>query len=152
MAESFTRRMKYPNTVIKRVSLLIRHHMFNYQDEWSDAAIRRFISRAGKENMADLIDLRLADQRGMDALSTDTTNLAKFIRRLQDISAQDTAFKVRDLKINGKDLMQALNLPSSPQIGVLLRFLLEAVLEDPSLNTPDKLTDMADKFYKERLS
>jgi poly(A) polymerase/tRNA nucleotidyltransferase (CCA-adding enzyme) len=152
MAESFTRRLKYPNAVVKRVSILIRHHMFNYQDEWSDAAIRRFISRAGKENMSDLIDLRLADQSGMDVLSADTTNLAKFIQRLQDISSQDTAFKVRDLKINGKDLMQALNLPSGPQIGILLRFLLEAVLEDPSLNTPDKLTEMAGKFYKERLS
>ena len=58
-------RLKLPTAVVREVTHLIAHHMFNYQEEWSDAAVRRLIARVGEEKIDDIIALRRADQIGM---------------------------------------------------------------------------------------
>ena len=49
------------------------------------------------------------------------------------------ALKVSDLKITGDDLMK-MGIPKGPEIGRILNMLLEKVLDDPSINTKEKLT------------
>ena len=63
-------RLKCSNEEKERVSNLIRNHMFNYTAEWSDGAVRRFINRVGLENLDDLFDLRLADQKAIHGQAT----------------------------------------------------------------------------------
>jgi tRNA nucleotidyltransferase (CCA-adding enzyme) len=46
---------------------------------------------------------------------------------------------VSDLAIGGKDVMSALGIPPSREIGQILERLLELVLDDASLNERDKL-------------
>jgi poly(A) polymerase/tRNA nucleotidyltransferase (CCA-adding enzyme) len=58
-------RLKFSNAQIDAVCHLIKEHMFNYESSWSDAAVRRFVQRVGKENIDALFDLRLADIYGM---------------------------------------------------------------------------------------
>ena len=48
MTQAILERLKLPNAVIREVAHLVSHHMFNYQDEWSDAAVRRLIARVGE--------------------------------------------------------------------------------------------------------
>jgi hypothetical protein len=47
--------------------------------------------------------------------------------------------------------MAHLKLTPAPIIGILLRQLLEAVLEDPALNRRDRLLTIAGNFYRSRL-
>ncbi|MDA3940261.1 MAG: CCA tRNA nucleotidyltransferase, partial [Spirochaetia bacterium] len=56
--------LRFPGNDIKRSAHLISNHMFNYTEEWSDAAVRRFISKVGIESIDDLFRLRIADQYG----------------------------------------------------------------------------------------
>ena len=65
MTEEILERLKLPNVVIKDVAHLVAHHMFNYLEEWSDAAVRRLIARVGEASITDIIALRRADQVGM---------------------------------------------------------------------------------------
>ncbi|MCR5400089.1 MAG: HD domain-containing protein, partial [Treponema sp.] len=58
-------RLKFPNSIIDNVCHLIENHMFFYESNWTDAAVRRFLVRTGYENLNDLFDLRLADVYGM---------------------------------------------------------------------------------------
>ena len=47
--------------------------------------------------------------------------------------------------------MEHLALPPGPQVGLILEFLLESVLEDPRMNSREKLLEIARRFYEERL-
>jgi tRNA nucleotidyltransferase (CCA-adding enzyme) len=47
------------------------------------------------------------------------------------------------LAISGDDIVTELGIPPGPAIGMLLDGLLEAVLEDPTLNTPERLLELA---------
>lgn len=137
-ARRILRRLRYPNELIERVTHLIRHHMFYYEPEWTDSAVRRFARTVGLTNIPDLIAVRIADMAGNDRKSGDRTPLEELERRLAEVIAKDTALSVRDLAIGGRDLM-ALGIPEGPQIGRLLRALLERVLDDPAANTRETL-------------
>jgi len=151
LAGRITRRLKFPNLVTKRVTHLVRHHMFNYQEEWSDAAVRRFISRVGRENIPDLLALRRADQIGRCRHWEISPGLIDFEKRIEKVLAADQALTISDLNIDGRDIISSLALAPGPQIGVILKFLLESVLEDPALNTRPDLLRLAHGFYEKRL-
>ena len=64
IAASFLARMGYAAGTARRVSELVRHHMFSYERSWSDTAIRRFMRRVGVDLVDDLLTLRAADNVG----------------------------------------------------------------------------------------
>ena len=114
--------------------------MFDYQPEWSDAAVRRFIRRVGRENIDDLFALRVADKQGSGLPSEQLDSLAAFSKRIQEqLSREAGAFAVADLAITGGTVMQVLGIRPGPAVGQALEQLLEAVIEDPSRNTPEGL-------------
>ena len=47
--------------------------------------------------------------------------------------------------------MEALSIPQGRNIGTILEFLLEAVLDDQNLNERGRLLELARNFYEERL-
>lgn len=151
LAGRITKRLKFPNLVTKRVTHLVRHHMFNYQEEWSASAVRRFISRVGRENIPDLLALRRADQIGRCRHWEISPGLIEFEKRIEQLLAADQALTISDLKIDGRDIISSLALAPGPRIGIILNFLLESVLEDPDLNTRPDLLRLAQGFYQERL-
>ena len=55
------------------------------------------------------------------------------------------------LRVNGEDLAAA-GIPKGPDMGKVLSFLLEAVIDDPELNRHDSLIDMAVRFYNQRIA
>ena len=150
MSEELLRRLKFPNRTIAAVVHLVRHHMFNYTPEWSDAAVRRLIARVGKDAVADLIALRAADGAAVTGEKVDTRPLGRFAERVRGEMESQRALTVRDLAVSGHDLMDA-GIPRGPLLGVVLETLLEAVIEDPAQNTRDRLIEIAKRFYDERL-
>lgn len=52
---------------------------------------------------------------------------------------ENKAFSIKDLKINGEDILKQTGLKPGPEIGNILKRLFEIVLEDPCLNTKEKL-------------
>ncbi len=139
MADALLQRLRFSNHDREHVVHLVREHMFDYRGTWSDAAVRRFIRRAGPDSLADLFDLRMADSIGNGLKSPDTELLAAFAHRIEGILARDEAFSVGDLAIGGGEVMAALGLEPGPAVGEVLEALLEAVIEDPARNTPEGL-------------
>jgi len=144
-------RLRFSNQLIHKTRHLVLHHMFNYTGQWSDAAVRRFIARVGEEHIPDLLALRRADQVGTCGDSSPSAALAAFSRRLEQVLAAAGALTLKDLAVDGRDVMDALRLPPGPHIGVLLGELLESVLEDPQLNRKESLLAIAGRIYEERL-
>ena len=138
-------RFRYPNAVINKVCHLVEEHMFNYDESWTDAAVRRFIIRAGEENLGDLYVLRRADVFGMAGEEPPRTLLLPLAKRVEKILAQSRALSLKDLAVSGKDLL-AMDIHQGKRIGIILNELLEAVLDDPALNTKEKLLEITEKI------
>jgi len=142
VAQQILKRLRFSNQVIEQVSNLIRQHMFNYTSDWSDAAVRRFLRRiGGVANVPALFALRLADTAAMEH-EIDSDYLKELQARIDKIVAEANALDVKDLKVNGSDVMKTLNIPPGKKVGEVLNALLEKVLDDPSLNQREKLLDL----------
>ena len=141
------KRLKFSNEMIDKVSLLVREHMLNYSPEWSNAAVRRLISRVGKELIMPLILLRKADfiAHGTDK-SHEISLLDELKNRVEKELRRGFALTVKDLKINGHIIMKELGIPEGPEVGRILKKLYDLVIEDPSLNRADTLLSLARKI------
>ena len=148
LAENILERLKFPKNDIKRALHLISNHMFNYTGNWSDAAVRRFISKVGVENINDLFRLRIADQFGMTNTSRNSEGLYEFIDRINKILEKESAFTIKDLKINGTDLIKEAGLKKGPFLGTVLNELLKTVLDDPHSNEKQILLKIAENMKK----
>ena len=157
MAEQIMKRMKFPKSEIERTKKLIANHMFYYPHieegmseeekknielhKWSDSAVRRFIQRVGEENIDDLFKLRMADAQSNPFTAFKPDEITILQKRISDVRHQDMALKVTDLNITGEDL-EKLGVEKGPKMGEVLRELLERVLDDPMLNTKEKLSEI----------
>jgi putative nucleotidyltransferase with HDIG domain len=151
LAREILQRLRFPRKTEKTVCHLIRHHMFNYEESWSDAAIRRFIARVGREYVDDLFRLRRADQWGMSGERRPNPALDELIERIDEVITEDNTFSVKDLAVNGNDLAEQAGIPRGPEMGTVLQFLFESVLEDPSLNNREDLLNIARNYFNEYL-
>jgi putative nucleotidyltransferase with HDIG domain len=142
LARDILFRLRFPNAFIDDVIHLIDEHMFHYEDVWNDAAVRRFVARAGEENLPELFDLRRADSFGMRGVAPPCDLLLSFQLRIERVLTKSRAISIKNLAVNGTDLMAA-GLPAGPRLGIILKRLLDAVLEDPALNTKDHLLKIA---------
>ena len=142
VAARILKRLRFSNADSKKILNLIRCHMFDYTRNWSDAAVRRFIRRVGLENIADLFVLRQADLAAMGR-KTSQRYLPELQRRILHIVRAENALKLKDLAIDGHDIMKYLKLKPGPIVGKILNELLEKVLDNPKLNTRKSLLSIA---------
>jgi tRNA nucleotidyltransferase/poly(A) polymerase len=147
IAGNILRRFRYPNIVTVTVCHLIEEHMFHYEETWTDAAVRRFIARVGEENIADLFALRRADAYGLAGKAPPPDFLFPLQKRIEDTLKRGSALSLKDLALSGKDLI-AIGIPPGKHMGLILSELLETVLDDPALNTREKLLEIAGKIRK----
>jgi len=116
---------------------LIKMHM-RIVNNLSPHGIRRLVAKCVKYNVDidDFIALKGADaQANLKKKNNYIPGHDKVLRkRIDDVMTKDAAFSVRDLKINGNDLMRHLNMNTGPKIGKILNGLFEKVLEKPELN------------------
>jgi poly(A) polymerase/tRNA nucleotidyltransferase (CCA-adding enzyme) len=142
------RRLKFSNQDIKTVTHLIRNHMFHYTNLWTDGAVRRFMRKVGLENLNALFELRRADRIGNGLKQGNSRAVQTLKNRIEKIIEAENAITVRDLAINGNDIMKEFGLKPGPIIGKILNHLLEKILDDPSLNERHILLGLASDFLK----
>lgn len=138
LTEKIMKRLKFSNKETEAVCRLVRLHMFHYTEDWSDSAVRRFMANAGTENIPQLFALRRADSFAITGTKADPFRLLSLQKRIDAVLAEKNALTLKDLAVNGNDLI-ALGIPKGQKIGIILKKLLETVLEDPAQNTKERL-------------
>jgi len=165
ITEEIMKRLKFSNIEIDRTVKLVRWHMFYYpsanwrkqieeatdktdeQHGWTDGAIRRLIKNVGgEEAIEDLLKLRIADQMSNRKYKFNQEELDTFSERVSEIRAKEMVLKISDLDISGEELIQHLSIVAGKQVGEILKYLLELVIDDPLLNRKDTLLDLASKY------
>ncbi|MEE9309038.1 MAG: HDIG domain-containing metalloprotein [Spirochaetia bacterium] len=152
LAGRILRRLRFSNQILKQVGHLVTQHMFHYEPQWTDAAVRRFVARVGEKNIPDILSLRRADQLAIVGKRFVSGSLLALEKRIEEVLAEDKALTLKDLAINGDDIIRELQIPRGPKVGIILNALLEGVLDDPSQNDRKTLLRIARKFYESRFA
>jgi len=156
LAKNVLTRLGYSNAIKKEVLKLVRLHMYHYTREYSDGAVRRFIKKAGiaKEDAKNLSEFPLFKLRAAERLGNGfktqaiTAKQKDFEKRIIKILEEDSALRINDLVINGKDIMSVFKLEQSPKIGEIQNYLLEKVLDNKDLNNRIDLIRLASNYLR----
>jgi tRNA nucleotidyltransferase (CCA-adding enzyme) len=149
MAGPILERLRFSNEERERITLLVRNHLVCYSDDWSDAAVRRWIRRVTRDRVEDLYALNRADVLGKGRdVAADLEALEKLKVRVAGVLEAKDALSVRELTVDGKDVMRELGVPPSRRVGEVLENLLEKVVEDPSLNERETLFSLIRQMGK----
>jgi poly(A) polymerase/tRNA nucleotidyltransferase (CCA-adding enzyme) len=130
--------LRYPRKLIEKVVILVRWHMFfSDTEQITLSAVRRMVVNVGKENIWDLMNVRICDRIGTGRPKEDPYRLRKYHAMIEE--ALRDPISVGMLKVDGKRILEITKEPAGPKIGYTLHALLEEVLEDPTKNTPEYL-------------
>ena len=149
LADAIMRRFRYPNATIEKVRRLIAAHMFHYEENWKDSAVRRFIIRTGKDLLPELFNLRMADTAGTSGTDPNPVILLPFKKRIESVIAGSSVLSLKNLAVNGSDLIN-IGVKPGACIGIILNELLETVIEDPAQNNRETLLEIAENINTER--
>ena len=133
IAKKILQRMKFSNKDTDKIVLLVRYHLFYYNvGEVGEASVRRLVRNVGRENLEELLQVRMADRIGSGCPKAEPYKL-RHLRYLMEKALLDP-ISAKMIKVNGKDIMGILSIVPGPKVGQILDILLAQILNDPQLN------------------
>ncbi|MEX2411437.1 MAG: HD domain-containing protein [Candidatus Paceibacterota bacterium] len=147
IVKKILKRLKFPKDTIKKVTHLVRCHMFYYNvGEVSEAGVRRFLKKVGPENVDNLIKVREADRIGSGVPKAVPYKLRHLLFMIEKVKRDPIS--TSKLAIDGKEVMDKINEKPGPKIGYIMKILLEEVIEDPSKNKKPYLLSKIEELNK----
>ena len=144
MATSILRGLKVDNKTIDIVQKLVYHHDdFTKAEDADIKSVRRCVGRVGNDIFPYLLELCKSDANGKAVYGRESSlnNISNIEKKYKKIIEDGDAFEIKDLKITGNDLIK-LGMKPGKEIGNTLKMLLDMVLENPSVNTYEKLEEI----------
>ena len=144
LAAPILKRFKISNELYDRVMLIIPIHDIHIGTKKKN--IKKWLNRLGEQGVRDLIEVKRADKLGQNPKMTgeELQNLVTTESLVDEIIANAEPYSVKDLKINGFDLI---NLGfKGKEIGDILSAVLEMVIDGKLENEKDTLL----KYAKEK--
>ena len=139
MADRILRRLKSDNDTREKTMRLIACSQMAYTLEEKD--IRRALHDAGEDIFPDLIAVQTAQTDDPDRKAF----YSRVLEKARAVQAEGQCFRLSDLAVGGRDLIAA-GVRPGPEIGKILDAMLDAVIEDPSLNNKDILIEQLPQF------
>ncbi|MCT4620456.1 MAG: HD domain-containing protein [Marinisporobacter sp.] len=136
LAKEILKRLKYDNKTSEMVKILVKEHMCRY-DKVTPRMLKRLINRVGVDSIERLFQLQTADILGSKGPHV-FDDIEKVRRLYKEIMDKEQPLSVKDLAINGRDLMD-LGIAPGKEMGKILNSLLDKVLDHPELNTKQGL-------------
>ena len=145
LSHDIMKRLKFDNDTLKKVETLVRNHDLSVSDD--HRAVRRAMNKLGKDMFPLLIKVKHADVLAQsDYMRQEKlSHLARLEQIYNDIIEKDQGTQISDLMIDGSDII-ALGVTPGPGIGEILKQLLELVLDDPEINSKERLLTEAKKL------
>jgi poly(A) polymerase/tRNA nucleotidyltransferase (CCA-adding enzyme) len=135
-------RLKFSKDDTEYVSTMVRWHMFfSDTEQITLSAVRRMISNVGKDNIWDLMNLRICDRVGTGRPKEEPYRFRQYQSMVEQALQDPVTLKM--LKIDGKRIMDVTQETPGPKIGLVLHALFAEVLDDPSKNTTEYLEKRA---------
>ena len=140
-AEAVLARLRLPTRTVDEVRALLAHPLPPGAVRWTDADARRWAAALGAERVGDGLALaRAAGRPGMDGVQA----------QLERVLASRPPLTVRDLALDGREVMELLGIGPSPLVGEATRWLLEQALDAPERNSKDVLAEALLAWARDR--
>jgi tRNA nucleotidyltransferase (CCA-adding enzyme) len=139
IANAVLKRLRYPNRLRTEVTRLVGAHQYRLEDV-DELFARRFLREHGEQLAFDLVTHKEAD---LHVKNVPPEELAA-LRRLRTLLERERSqpHRLADLAVDGDDLLE-LGFTEGPEVGRTLESLLDAVVEEPGLNTREQLLERA---------
>lgn len=142
MTDTIMKRLKFDNKTRNNVVQLVYYHDVTL--EISNRSVKRWLNKLGINQFTRLLDIRCSDVMGQksnyDMDRIEKVNTIKKI--LNDILKENYCFTLKNLAINGDDLIQ-IGFKPGKELGNLLNILLKEVIDEELENDRDILLNMA---------
>lgn len=144
VSNTILNRFKVSNELKNKVIILVKEHM-NHHANFKEKGLKRLIRRFGEEEIFNLLALQKADIKCSNK-DASINHIVERQNKIKEILESKEAYKINQMNINGKDLIQ-LGFKQGTIIGEILEYLLEKIIENPELNDKEKLKKMALKKF-----
>lgn len=151
ITEEVLRNLKCSNDIINNVCELIHYHDIQFIP--TKSAVKRLLNTLGEQQLRRLLVLRLCDIYGQNhnmELDERTVNVNKMGIILNNIILEEECFKLKDLAVNGNDLIQN-GIPQGKIIGSILNELLTMVIDGDIKNEKEELLEMTKLIIKRKV-
>ena len=142
MADRMLRALKFENSLRRRVVTLVEYHdvLLSAQDK----TIRRWLGRLGPETFFQLLEVKRADILGQapKKLGSRLDELAEIRARAEQMTAEGQCLTLKELAVNGRDIIAAGARPG-PEVGRVLAALLDRVLDEEAPTQRAALLELA---------
>ena len=139
MTDAIMRRLKFDNDTREKVVQLVYYHDATF--EVGKKYVRRWLNKIGVDQFKRLLVLRRADIMGQSELSRDERlqKLDAVKTCLEEVLKEKPAFSVKDLEIDGKDVMKYMLMAECPEVGYWLKHILKQVIDGHLQNNREDL-------------
>lgn len=139
--------LKIDNKTKRTVSTLIAHHMFDLTAQAKPKTIRKHAVRLGKQTFELLIVLRRADFLGSGMGDGAVVSADNWQKELNVMIEKRVPWSIADLEVNGNDIINALGIMPSKQIGDILKVLFKECVAHPGKNKKEILIKRAKALH-----
>ena len=141
LSDQMLRTLKFDNKPRERVVTLVEYH--DIQIPCRDRSIRKWLGRLGPETFFQLLEVKRADGMGQayELVKDRLAQLEKIKAKAEEIVAQGQCFSLKDLAVNGRDVIAA-GIAPGPEVGRVLNGLLEQVLNGLVPNNREALLSL----------
>lgn len=138
IAKNVLKRLKFDNDTLHKVTKLVKYH--DYRMSATAKNVRRAMNQIGEDLFPYYMEVRRADvlAQSMYKREEKVKNLDEIEELYREIVARAQCVSLKELAVNGSDLIKAGMTPGK-EIGEKLQELLDLVIEDPQMNTKEKL-------------
>lgn len=146
MAKSILKRLKFDNDTLFKVTKLIELH--DHRPSLKKSSVRRLMVQSGTELFPELLKVKKADTLAQsEYLQEEKLQYLEALNDLyQEILKSQDCLQIKDLAINGTDLMK-FGIPQGKQIGAILLEIFEMILEEPEKNSREYLMNFVKETY-----
>ncbi len=140
MARSVLKRLKFDNVTIDRVKRLVYWHDYGMGELPKLRSFRKALNKMGADLFEDYTYIKRADILAQSDYHREDklNNLENLKEYYKEIMDKQQCLTIKELAISGKELME-LGMKPGPQIGDVLKNLLDKVLDEPELNEREQL-------------
>ncbi|MCD7775446.1 MAG: HD domain-containing protein [Clostridiales bacterium] len=142
IAENILKRMKFSKEYIKTVSNLVAIHDKKVPE--TRVQVKEYMRDYGENTFIRLMKIRKADRAGLAEGFRDINDKLIFAySTFNEIINGDEPYTLKQLAVNGRDLKK---IVPREDIGAVLSFLLNTVIEDPQKNDRQTLLNIAEQI------
>lgn len=146
LAEKIMLRLRFDKKSMNHILKLIKWHDNRIKED--KQSVKEVLYHIGEEAFLDLLKVQAADAIAQNPAyyQGKEDKLKKLYKIFEEIKAKNECFTLKDLAVNGQDLIKT-GIKEGKQIGEILDYLLKTVIENPELNEKEILLSRIKEKY-----